>query len=99
MTASKQSPGEVWEVFVQEKVGEPHKHAGNVHAYDAEMALQNARDVFARRGTPISMWVVPLTAIRASAPSDKASFFDPADDKIYRLPQAYAGTADERKKP
>ena len=32
----------LWEVFVQEKQGAPHEHAGSLHAPDAEMALQNA---------------------------------------------------------
>ena len=31
----------VWEVFIQSKNGLAHKHAGNVHADDKEMALQN----------------------------------------------------------
>ena len=38
---------------------------------DAEMALQNARDVYARRGKVVSLWVVPSVAITAS-PSDEA---------------------------
>ena len=48
------SEGELWEVFVQSETGAPHEHAGSVHATDAEMALQNARDVYARRGNVIS---------------------------------------------
>jgi len=39
--------GPLWEVFTQEKQGAPHEHAGSVHAPDAELALQNARDVYA----------------------------------------------------
>jgi ring-1,2-phenylacetyl-CoA epoxidase subunit PaaB len=48
-----------FEVFVQEKAGKPHQGVGSVHAPDAEMALLNARDVFARRPDSVSMWVVP----------------------------------------
>jgi ring-1,2-phenylacetyl-CoA epoxidase subunit PaaB len=48
--------------------GAPHEHAGSVHATDAEHALQNARDVYARRGEAVSLWVVPAEAIVASAP-------------------------------
>ena len=91
--------GTVWEVFVQEKPGDQHKHAGNVHAHDAEMALQNARDVYARRGTTTSIWVVPFAAICASTPGEKASFFDAAQDKIYRQPQDYQNPADVRSRP
>jgi ring-1,2-phenylacetyl-CoA epoxidase subunit PaaB len=81
----------LWEVFVQSQQGAPHQHAGSVHATDAEMALQNARDVFARRGPVISIWVVPASAITASSPSDAGPFFDPADDKVYRHASFYKG--------
>ena len=39
----------VWEVFIQSKNGLPHKHAGNVHADDKVMALENARELYTRR--------------------------------------------------
>jgi ring-1,2-phenylacetyl-CoA epoxidase subunit PaaB len=81
--------GPLWEVFTQEKQGAPHEHAGSVHAPDAEMALQNARDVYARRGDIVSVWVVPSSAIIASSPGESGPFFDPADDKPYRHPQFY----------
>ncbi|HEX3160055.1 MAG TPA: 1,2-phenylacetyl-CoA epoxidase subunit PaaB [Gemmatimonadaceae bacterium] len=80
----------LWEVFVQEgKDGTPHVHAGSVHAVDAEMALQNARDVYGRRGKVASMWVVPSHLITASTPEDRGPFFDPGQDKVYRHPHFY----------
>lgn len=79
----------VWEVFVQAESGSPHQHVGSVHASDGEMALQNARDVYARRGKVTSIWVAPAQAITATSPTDNQPFFDPADDKIYRHPQFY----------
>jgi ring-1,2-phenylacetyl-CoA epoxidase subunit PaaB len=79
----------LWEVFTQAKDGAPHEHAGSVHAPDPEIALQNARDVYARRREAVSIWVVPSTAIVASSPEDRGPFFDPADDKPYRHPQFY----------
>lgn len=81
--------GSVWEVFTQKKDGEPHEHAGSVHATDAEMALQNARDVYSRRNEAISIWVIPSAEIIASTPEDVGPFFDPANDKIYRNPNFY----------
>ncbi len=79
----------LWEVFTQKDGGSPHEHAGSVHAADAEMALQNARDVYGRRGNVVSMWVVPSVVITAS-PSDQAGpFFEPGAEKIYRHPQFY----------
>jgi len=83
------SEGKLWEVFIQTETGAPHEHAGSIHASDAEIALTNARDVYARRGTVISIWVVPTEAIAATTPSDAHPFFDPADDKAYRHPQFY----------
>jgi ring-1,2-phenylacetyl-CoA epoxidase subunit PaaB len=92
LTSSQAQTGDsqwpLWEVFVQEKTGAPHEHAGSVHAVDREMALQNARDVYGRRGA-VSMWVVPTDAIVATSPDDAGPFFDPADDKAYRHPQFY----------
>jgi len=79
----------LWEVFVRSKAGLSHKHAGSVHAADAEMALENARDLYTRRGEGASIWVVPAEAITASAPEDKGALFDPADDKVYRHPTFY----------
>jgi ring-1,2-phenylacetyl-CoA epoxidase subunit PaaB len=79
----------LWEIFAQEGEGAPHEHVGSLHAPDAELALQNARDVYARRGSIVSLWVVPSIAITAS-PSDEAGpFFEPGADKVYRHPQFY----------
>ncbi|MGI9140292.1 MAG: 1,2-phenylacetyl-CoA epoxidase subunit PaaB [Gemmatimonadaceae bacterium] len=79
----------LWEVFAQSAQGAPYEHAGSVHAVDAEGALQNARDVYSRRGEAIGIWVVPSQSITASKPEDTGPFFDPADDKVYRHPQFY----------
>ncbi|MCB0337663.1 MAG: 1,2-phenylacetyl-CoA epoxidase subunit B [Bdellovibrionales bacterium] len=81
--------GDLWEVFVQEETGKPHIHVGSLHAADSETALQNARDVYSRRAEAINIWVVPTVAIIASTPEDQGSFFDPANDKVYRHPQFY----------
>lgn len=80
---------EVWEVFIQSKSGLPHIHAGSVHASDIEMALQNARDIYTRRGEGTSIWVVPTTSISASNPLDNEMLFDPSNEKNYRLPTFY----------
>ena len=89
MPASQDPSWPLWEVFSQEKDGEPHQHSGSVHAADAEQALQFARDVYARRNEAINLWVVPSGAITASTPDDMGPFFDPANDKAYRHPQFY----------
>lgn len=79
----------LWEVFTQPRNGKPHEHAGSLHAPDAEIALQNARDVYSRRKEATNIWVVPSEQITASTPGDEGPFFDPANDKPYRHPQFY----------
>lgn len=79
----------LWEVFIQSKPGLNHKHVGSLHAADAQMAIENARDVYTRRSEGISIWVVPAGAISASSPEDEGSFFEPANDKVYRHPTFY----------
>ena len=76
----------LWEVFVRSRAGLDHKHCGSLHASDARMAIQMARDVYTRRQEGTSIWVVPSSAIVASDPADKAMYFDPAEDKVYRHP-------------
>jgi ring-1,2-phenylacetyl-CoA epoxidase subunit PaaB len=83
------SQWELYEVFTQEAQGAPHEHAGSVRAADAAHALQNARDVYGRRGKVLSMWVVPTAAISATTPGDAEPFFDPGSDKPYRHPHFY----------
>ncbi len=80
----------LYEVFIRSKSGLSHKHAGSLHAPDAEMALENARDVYTRRKEGVSIWVVESSTIIASDPGDKDAFFEPAKDKIYRHPTFYS---------
>ncbi len=79
----------LWEVFIRTRQGLDHKHAGSLHAADAQMALENARDVYTRRNEGISIWVVESRHIHASTPDEAGSFFDPANDKVYRYPTFY----------
>ena len=78
-----------WEVFTQKRSGAPFEHAGNVHAPDKEMALQNARDVYSRRNEATCLWVVLSENITSSSPEDSGAFFEPANDKMYRHPNFY----------
>jgi ring-1,2-phenylacetyl-CoA epoxidase subunit PaaB len=79
----------LWEVFIRAKNGLSHRHAGSVHAADAKMALEAARDTYTRRMEGVSLWVVPSAAIIASDPGDAAELFEPAADKVYRHPTFY----------
>lgn len=79
----------LWEVFIRSKQGLDHKHAGSLHAADATMAIENARDVYTRRQEGVSLWVVESKYIHASNPDDAESLYEPAADKIYRHPTFY----------
>lgn len=79
----------LWEVFIRARNGLSHKHAGSIHAADAELALQAARDVFTRRGEGQSIWVVRSSDIVASDPTEKDMMFEPTASKIYRHPTFY----------
>jgi ring-1,2-phenylacetyl-CoA epoxidase subunit PaaB len=79
----------LYEIFIRAKSGLDHKHVGSLHATDARMALEHARDLYTRRQEGVSLWVVPAAQIVASSPDEREQFFDPAADKIYRHPTFY----------
>jgi ring-1,2-phenylacetyl-CoA epoxidase subunit PaaB len=80
---------QLWEVFVRSRNGLSHKHVGSVHAADAKMAVEAARDVYTRRMEGVSLWVAPSAAITASDPAQAGPLFEPAEDKVYRHPTFY----------
>jgi phenylacetate-CoA oxygenase PaaH subunit len=53
----------VYEVFRQERKGQPFQHAGSVDAPNHEFADVYAREQFGRRGESQALWVVPREAI------------------------------------
>ena len=85
----KPSDWPLWEIFIRSKQGLDHKHVGSLHAADAQMAIENARDVYTRRQEGVSIWVVESKYIHASNPDEAESFYEPANDKVYRHPTFY----------
>ena len=79
----------LWEIFIRSKQGLDHKHVGSLHAADAAMAIENARDVYTRRMEGVSIWAVESKHIHASNPDDAAAMYEPANDKVYRHPTFY----------
>jgi phenylacetate-CoA oxygenase PaaH subunit len=53
----------IWEVFRQERKGQPFAHAGSLAAPDLRSAELYARDFYARRNESEALWVVPREAI------------------------------------
>ena len=58
VSSEAKSDWPLWEVFIRSKQGLDHKHVGSLHAADAQMAIENARDVYTRRMEGVSIWVV-----------------------------------------
>lgn len=79
---------DTYEVFHQKKKGDPHVYVGSVHAPDPQLALQMARDQFARRLACVSLWVVRSRDITATDYQD-TDFFARTTDKSYRDPKAF----------
>ena len=57
--------GVIYEVFRQERKGQPFAHAGSVEAPNDEFADWYAREEFGRRGESVALWVVPRDQITA----------------------------------
>src|SRR5215468_11346718 len=88
-SVAKSSDWPLWEIFIRSKQGLDHRHVGSLHAADAQMAIENARDVYTRRMEGVSIWVVESKHIHASNPDDAENFYEPAEDKVYRHPTFY----------
>ena len=53
----------IYEVFRQERKGQPFQHAGSIEAADERFAEAYAREQYGRRGESVSLWVVDREAI------------------------------------
>jgi ring-1,2-phenylacetyl-CoA epoxidase subunit PaaB len=76
----------VWEVFRQEKDGDPLRHAGNVRAPDRELALHYAREFYSRRNESVRLWIVPRTEISDLSDPD---VLQPPLDRSFKKPGGY----------
>ena len=75
-----------WEVFRQEKDGEPMRHSGAVLAPDAEFALHYAREFYSRRQESVRLWVVPRDEI---LDLDDPDLLQPPLDRSFKKPGGY----------
>ena len=53
----------IYEVFRQERKGQPFQHAGSLEAPDRRFAEAYAREQYGRRGESVALWVVPRESI------------------------------------
>lgn len=77
---------EAWEVFRQEKDGDPMRHGGSVMAPDAELAAHYAREMFSRRQESVRLWVVRRVDI---VDLDDPDLLQPPLDRSFKKPGGY----------
>ena len=53
----------IYEVFRQERKGQPFQHAGSIPAPNREFAEVYAREQYGRRGESVALWIVPRDEI------------------------------------
>lgn len=82
----KDAREDVFEVFRQEKDGDPMRHAGNVVAPDGELALHYARELYGRRQESVRLWIVPRTQITDLSDPD---LLLPPLDRSFKKPGGY----------
>ena len=74
----------IWEVFRQERAGQPFEHAGSFEAPNESFAQIYAREFYGRRHESEAVWVVPRDAIRA------IEDFEEGLDTSYRRVDGYS---------
>ena len=77
---------EPWEVFRQEKEGDPMRHGGSVMAPDAELAIHYAREMYGRRQESVRLWVVRRADILDLEDPD---LLQPPLDRSFKKPGGY----------
>ena len=53
----------IYEVFRQERKGQPFQHAGSIEAADERFAEAYAREQYGRRGESVALWVVARESV------------------------------------
>ncbi|CAM5398828.1 hypothetical protein SALBM135S_06239 [Streptomyces alboniger] len=95
MSRDREGAPASWEVFLRARRGLAHQHAGSVRAADPDAALALARDLYARRGDPLSLWVVRSDAVHTASPDERDPYFAGARHKPYRYPEHFAPLTEE----
>jgi ring-1,2-phenylacetyl-CoA epoxidase subunit PaaB len=77
---------EPYEVFRQEKDGDPMRHGGSVMAPDPELAMHYARELYGRRQESTRLWIVRRADI---AVLDDPDWLKPPLDRSFKKPGGY----------
>jgi len=83
----------VYEVFTRQKWGEPHVHAGSLHAADDDMALSLACEHYGRDQPCVHVWVCRRDHLFGVGEAERVIWR--TTDQSYRLARGYQ---DVRKK-
>jgi phenylacetate-CoA oxygenase PaaH subunit len=88
MRSTDPVPGalEPYEVFRQERDGEPMRHGGSVLAPDPELARHYARELYGRRQESVRLWVVRRADIGVVEDPD---LLQPPLDRSFKKPGGY----------
>ena len=70
----------IFEVFRQERKGQPFQHAGSISAPDEAFAEIYAREQYARRQESVALWVVPRDAVH-----EVTDFHDELEKTYHRV--------------
>jgi phenylacetate-CoA oxygenase PaaH subunit len=70
----------IYEVFRQERKGQPFAHAGSLSAPNLEYAEIYARDFYGRRNESTALWVVARNAV-----TEVAEFLDELGRNYHRV--------------
>ena len=76
----------IFEVFRQERDGQPLQHGGSLEAPDREFAEAYAIELYGRRGESVALWVVPRDAVVEIEDPYVADVFD----RDYRRVDGYS---------
>ena len=78
--------GVIWEVFRQEREGQPFQHGGSLEAPNLAFAEAYAREFYGRRGESFALWIVPRDAVHEVREPYVADVFD----RNYRRVDGYS---------
>lgn len=76
----------IWEVFRQEREGQPFQHGGSLEAPNQAFAEAYARELYGRRGESFALWIVPRDAVEEVRDPYVADVFD----RDYRRVDGYS---------
>jgi phenylacetate-CoA oxygenase PaaH subunit len=76
----------IWEIFRQEREGQPFQHGGSLEAPNLAFAEAYGRELYSRRDESFALWIVP----RDSVEEVRDPYVDDVFDRDYRRVDGYS---------